>query len=292
MTPQVEGDGKQRKATVYVQGSASEVILAWTMVLEATNDSGSDLVWRTEKVGEVESIPPSPSYLTTDCSTSLTAGIKGAVLGERSESTYLQLRFALIMSVGRSHVALGHASEALEAASAAEKATSAQVEGAEQAALPADENKYFASVEPQVLKADALLLMARQHEQRQQQQQHMAGVRGEITAEECTDKLQGVSGDTNAQEVLLPEEPHLQPQQGDVPAHGSGPAIPKGGVSAGSSGEAKQLAIAAYMEVLAQSNRLRAAGATRHQRLPLEEVNRVKKLVSSLMAEVKDLSVK
>lgn len=286
MTPQVEGDGKQRKATVYVQGSASEVILAWTMVLEATNDSGSDLVWRTEKVGEVESIPPSPSSLTTDCSTSLTAGIRGTVLREGSESTYLQLRFALIMSVGRSHVALGHASEALEAASAAEKATAAQVEAAEQAALPADENKYFASVEPQVLKADALLLMARQHEQ-----QHTQGVQGEITAEECTDKLQGVSGDNNAQEVRLPEEPHLQLQQGDVPAHGSGPAIPKGGVSAGSNGEAKQLAIAAYMEVLAQSNRLRAAGATRHQRLPLEEVNRVKKLVSSLMAEVKDLSV-
>ena len=54
--------------------------------------------------------------------------------------------------------------------------------------------------------------------------------------------------------------------------------------------EGLRLVIAAYMEALTQTNQLRAAGATRRHRLPLEEISRVKKLVSSLQTEIKQLT--
>ena len=54
--------------------------------------------------------------------------------------------------------------------------------------------------------------------------------------------------------------------------------------------EGLRLVIAAYMEALTQTNQLRAAGATRRHRLPLEEISRVKKLVSSLQTEIKQMT--
>jgi len=260
---QVEGGGMQNRATVYVQSSASTAILAWTMVFEAKGENDSVLLWRTDRVSPVESIPP--------CLPSLSSLIilpspspDGAVAGESDERTYLELRFALTMSGGRAHLALGHTSQALDAAGSAEKVSAAHVEGAQKAALlAASEQQFFASVEPQLLRADTLLAIFRQQQQQEQEQK------------------------------IQPSLPQQQGTHEATPALHSDNATSTSGVSADSSEsssptkEGLRLAVAAFTEVLLQSNRLRAAGASRHQRLPLEEMNRVKKLVSALQSELK-----